>query len=141
MDCKIKYLPGARRLKINPKGNWIDLYAYEDTVLCKDDYGLLSLGVAMELPEGYEANIVPRSSTFKTWGILQTNHFGVVDNNFKGDGDIWHFPYYSTRNSIINQGDKIGQFRIQKIQPRINFIEVDSLGNNNRGGFGSTGER
>lgn len=141
MEIKIKYLPGATRLEWNPKGNWIDLYAYEDKILKKEEYGLISLGVAMELPNGYEAHLAPRSSTYKTWGILQTNSVGILDETFRGDGDIWHFPAYATKDTIIKKGDKICQFRIMRVQPDFSFIETANLGNDNRGSFGSTGAK
>lgn len=141
MKIKIKYLPGATKLKKIEKGNWIDLYSYKEYYLNKDERYMINLGFAMELPEWYEAIIAPRSSTFKTWRILQCNSIGVVDNSFRGDDDIWHFPAYSVGIGKIEKGDKICQFRIQKIQPNIEFEEVEFLNNDNRGGFGSSGRR
>ena len=94
----------------------------------------------MQLPDGYEAIIAPRSSTFKKWGIIQANGIGIIDNSYCGDDDIWMMPVWSTREIHIPAGTRIAQFRIQKKQPVINFISVDSLGTKNRGGFGSTGE-
>ena len=93
----------------------------------------------MQLPEGYEANVVPRSSTYKNYGILQTNSYGVIDNSYCGDGDIWKFPAYATRDTVIYENDRICQFRINKIQPSIEFVEMEKLDNKNRDGFGSTG--
>jgi len=122
-------------------GNWIDLRAAETVELKAGEFKLISLGVSMQLPEGYEANIVPRSSTFKNYGILQTNSFGVIDDTYCGDGDIWRFPAYATRDTVIHENDRICQFRINKIQPKFDFTEVEMLGNKNRNGFGSTGSR
>lgn len=121
------------------KGDWIDLRAAEDVTLHKGDFYLIPLGVAMELPDGYEAHMVPRSSTFKKWGIIQTNSFGVIDNSYCGDNDQWHMPVIATRDTEICINDRICQFRLMKNQPDIQFIEVESLQGGNRGGFGSTG--
>jgi dUTP pyrophosphatase len=93
----------------------------------------------MELPEGYEAHILPRSSTFKKFGIILSNSEGIIDNSFRGDNDIWGFPAIALRPTTIYRGDRICQFRIVKKQPQVEFEEVESLGNDNRGGFGSTG--
>lgn len=120
-------------------GDWIDLRAAEDVSLKAGDFKLISLGISMKLPEGYEAHIVPRSSTFKTWGVLQTNHMGVVDNSYCGNNDIWRFPALATRDTEIKTNDRICQFRIVKRQPELEFIEVEDLGEKDRGGFGSTG--
>lgn len=106
----------------------------------KGEHGYISLGVAMELPKGYEAIIAPRSSTFKRYGLLQNNSVGVVDASFNGPNDIWCFPAYATRDITIPRDTRICQFRIQEEQPEIEFITVDRLNNENRGGFGSTGE-
>ena len=141
MKIRIKYLPGAKRLNKFSKGDWVDLYAYKDYDLFPNTRYMVNLGVAMELPKGYEAVLAPRSSTFKTWGVLQTNSIGVVDNSFSGDNDIWHLPVYSTDMKDIKKGDKIAQFRIQKIQPDLEFEEVEILGNEDRGGFGSSGTK
>ena len=104
------------------------------------DYRLISLGVSMKLPDGYEAHIVPRSSTFKNFGVLQTNSYGVIDNSYSGTNDIWRFPALAMRDTIIHEGDRICQFRIEKKQPVVEFIEVDELDDTDRGGFGSTGK-
>ncbi len=140
---KIKYHDNElEKLKfIDNKSDWIDLRAAEDVTLNKGDFKLISLGVSMELPAGYEAHIVPRSSTFKNFGIIQTNHQAVIDESYKGDNDIWKYPVYALRDTIIHKNDRICQFRIMKKQPVIKFIEVDSLDNDDRGGFGSTGKR
>ena len=102
---------------------------------------LIPLGISIELPKGYEAHIVPRSSTFKNFGIIQTNHCGIIDESYKGDNDQWFFPAYSFKGSTINKNDRICQFRIIKKQPKLNFNVVETLGNKDREGFGSTGVR
>lgn len=121
------------------KGDWIDLRAAETVELKAGDFKIISLGISMKLPEGYEAHIVPRSSTFKKWGILQTNHMGIIDNSYSGDNDIWGMPVLAMRDTVINENDRICQFRIMKKQPDVNLIEVEHLDGENRGGFGSTG--
>ena len=124
---------------IDGKSDWIDLRASEEVELKAGEFRLLPLGVAMELPRGYEAHICPRSSTFKTWGILQSNSMGIVDCSYCGDDDMWRMPVYATRDTVIHVNDRIAQFRIMENQPKIQFEEVAHLGNLNRGGFGSTG--
>lgn len=120
-------------------GDWIDLRAAETVAMSKGDFKLISLGVSMKLPEGYEAHVVPRSSTFKKWGILQTNSMGIIDNSYSGTNDIWRFPALAMRDTVINKNDRICQFRIVKRQPTVEFEEVDTLDSVDRGGFGSTG--
>lgn len=126
---------------VEGKSDWIDLRSAEDVTLKKGEFKLISLGVAMELPEGYEAHVVPRSSTFKNFGIIQANHQGVVDNTYCGDNDQWFMPVYAVRDTQIHVNDRICQFRIMKNQPKIVFEEVTSLGNEDRGGHGSTGKQ
>ena len=121
------------------KGDWIDLRAAETVEMTAGDFKLISLGVSMKLPEGYEAHLAPRSSTFKKWGITQVNSFGVIDNSYSGTNDIWKVPVLAHRDTTIYEGDRICQFRIVKRQPRIEFVEVDELDSADRGGFGSTG--
>lgn len=138
---KIQYLnDDVKRLEKIEKGDWIDLYAAED-VLCKENaLTLIHLGVAMKLPEGYEAHLAPRSSTFKNFGVIQANSVGVVDNSYCGPNDWWRFPAIALRQDrMIRKGDKICQFRIMKKQPTINFEETTLVGED-RGGFGSTGK-
>ena len=120
-------------------GDWIDLRAAETVELKADEFKLISLGISMQLPEGYEAHLVPRSSTFKNYGIIQTNHQGVIDESYCGDNDVWKFPAYAMRDTVITENDKICQFRIVEKMPSIEFEEVDTLNNTDRGGFGSTG--
>lgn len=143
---RIKYFEGATKLKKIDVGNWIDLYANKDMFIPEGTRAMIPLGVAMELPEGYEAHLAPRSSTFKTWGIIQTNSVGVVDDTYIGDNDQWHMPVYCLQakdenGTWIRKGDKIGQFRIMEVMPEIEFEEVEFFNNTDRGGFGSTGER
>ncbi len=140
MDIKIKYFNNQiKKLNKIEKGDWIDLRSAINCELKAGDFKLIPLGVAMELPKGYEAHVVPRSSTFKNFGIIQTNHKGVIDESYKGDNDQWFFPAYALRDTKININDRICQFRIQKKMPKINFIEVEKLNNNDRGGHGTTG--
>ena len=136
----IRYLPGSPNLEILEKGDWIDLYTYEDVSLKPGESARISLGVAMKLPDGYEAHVAPRSSTFKRWGILQTNSVAVIDNSYCGDDDIWLYPVLATQAVVIPKGTRLCQFRIIEKQPKINFITVDSLGEENRGGFGTSGK-
>ena len=126
---------------IDGKSDWIDLRSAEHVVMKKGDFKLIKLGVSMELPAGYEAVIVPRSSTYKNFGIIQTNHMGVVDETYCGNEDVWMMPALAMRDTEINVNDRICQFRIQKHQPQIVFEEVQQLENKNRGGIGSTGKQ
>lgn len=136
---EIKYHEDILPIEVNPKGDWIDLRAAEDLEMKAGEFRLISLGVSMKLPEDYEAHIVPRSSTFKNWSIIQANHMGVVDNSYCGDNDIWKFPAIALRDTTIYKNDRICQFRIVEKQPRLKFMQVDRLGGENRGGFGSSG--
>ena len=139
---KIKYhTNGIEKLRyIDGKSDFIDLRSAEDVELKAGEFKLISLGVSMELPKGYEAHIVPRSSTFKTWGIIQTNSMGIVDESYRGDSDIWKMPVYATRDTVIHKNDRICQFRIMEHQPTIKFEEVEHLDGEERNGFGSTGK-
>ena len=123
------------------KSDWIDLRAAETVEMKAGEFKMISLGVAMELPEGYEAHMAPRSSTFKNYGIIQTNSVAVIDHSYCGDNDIWKYPAYALRDTKINVNDRICQFRIMKKQPKIEFLTVESLGNADRGGLGSTGKQ
>lgn len=122
-------------------GDWIDLRNVDTVTLKENQFKMISLGVAMELPEGYEALLLPRSSTFLKYGIIVTTGMSVIDNSFNGNEDIISLPVLATRNLTIPKGTRIAQFRILKSQPEINFIEVDKLNNKSRGGFGSTGTK
>ena len=140
MDIKIKYFTEEIE-KIAPisKGDWIDLRAAQKVELKAGEFKLIPLGVAMQLPRGYEAHVCPRSSTFKNFGVIQTNSMGIIDNSYCGDNDQWFFPAFALRDTVINVNDRICQFRIMENQPQLQFITVDSLGNEDRGGHGSTG--
>lgn len=136
----IKYFnKELEHIKIDKNGDWIDLRASDTISIKRGEFKLIPLGVGMILPKGYEAHIVPRSSTFKNFGIIQTNHQGVIDNSYSGDNDEWKFPAYATRDALITKGDRICQFRIVKRQPKIRFNIVDKLRDVSRGGFGSSG--
>ncbi len=140
---KIKYFSDEieKLCYVDGKSDWIDLRAAKEVEMKKGDWVLIPLGVAMELPKGYEAHIVPRSSTYKNFGIIQANHMGVVDESYCGDQDQWHFSALAMRDTVIHVNDRICQFRIMEHQPQILFDEVENLGNSNRGGFGSTGKQ
>ncbi len=142
MRIRIKYFTEEieRLTYIDGKSDWIDLRAAKEVALKAGEFALIPLGVAMELPEGYEAHIVPRSSTFKNFGIIQTNHMGVIDETYCGDNDQWFFPAYALRDTVIHVNDRICQFRIMEHQPAVVFEEAAALGNEDRGGHGSTGK-
>lgn len=144
MDIKIKYFNNNPRLELKENGDWIDLYVGETVDMKAGEFKLIPLGVAMKLPRGHEANIVPRSSTFSKFGVLQTNSYGVIDSTYCGDEDEWFFPAYATRDTHIPVGARICQFRINRTMSyvthnEVNFLEVNKLNNPNRGGHGSTG--
>ena len=153
MKLRIKYFEGATKLKKITKGNWIDCYANKDIFIAEGERAMIPLGFALELPQGWEGHLAPRSSTFKTWGVIQTNSVGVVDDTYIGDNDMWHMPVYclqgkeiigaieEVNGTWIRKGDKIGQFRIMEVMPEIEFEEVESFGNVDRGGFGTTGTK
>ena len=140
MDIKVKYHADIHPLEKTDKGDWIDLRAAEDVELSAGESKCISLGVSMKLPEGYEALVIPRSSTFKHWGIIQTNHCGLIDNSYCGDDDVWMFPALATRDVLIEKNSRICQFRIQKKMDDVTFTTVDKLEAVNRGGFGSSGK-
>lgn len=157
MKIRVKYFDGATKMEKIAKGNWIDVYSNKDIFVPVGERVMIPLGFALELPQGWEGHLAPRSSTFKTWGIIQTNHVGIVDDTYIGDNDQWHMPVYClTKDCKVNEkevptvdgkegvwikkGDKVGQFRIMEVMPDFTFEEVDSFGNADRGGFGSTGK-
>ena len=168
MKIRIKYFNDAKRMQKIAKGNWIDVYANKDMFVPEGQRAMIPLGFALELPVGYEGHLAPRSSTFKTWGIIQTNSVGVVDDTYIGDNDQWNLPVYClmakgyadkvedtyheldeptevkgerVKGTWIHKGDKVAQFRIMEVQPNFEFDEVESFGNADRGGFGSTGTK
>jgi dUTP pyrophosphatase len=142
MIVKIKYfehdLEPIEKISV---GDWVDLRSAEDITLNKGDYYLIRLGVGMILPDGYEAHVLPRSSTPSKFGIMLANSMGVIDNSYSGDADEWRFPAVAIRDTVIRKGDRIAQFRIMKNQPSIEFEIVDHLNDVSRGGIGSTGKR
>lgn len=140
LNIKIKYFSDVEKLTyVEGKSDWIDLRAAEEVHMKKGDFRLIPLGIGMKLPEGYEAHVIPRSSTFKNFGILQTNSMGLIDESYCGDNDQWYFPALAIRDTVIHKNDRICQFRIIEHQPELRFEETDKLSNTNRGGFGSTG--
>ena len=138
---KVKYHTDINPIEQTKNGDWIDMRAAETVTLQKGEFKLISLGVSMKLPKGYEAHIVPRSSTYKTFKVLQANHCGIVDNSYSGDNDIWKFPALAMSNTTIQKNDRICQFRLVKSQEKLKIETVNKLDDNNRGGFGSTGVR
>lgn len=140
MEIKIKYHTEMEPLcLVNGVSDWIDLRAAEDITMMPEQFALISLGVSMKLPDGYEAHIVPRSSTYKNFGIIQTNSMGVIDNSYCGENDVWKFPALAMRHTTIHKGDRIAQFRIMKKMEPVDFVVVDHMEDADRGGFGSTG--
>ena len=142
-QIKIKYFTDKidKLAYIDGKSDWIDLRASEEVTLKQGEFALVPLGVAMELPKGYEAHIVPRSSTYKNFGVIQANHCGVVDGSYCGDNDMWRMPVIAMRDTQFHVNDRICQFRIMKNQPEILFEEVEHLEGKDRGGFGTTGKQ
>lgn len=167
MKIKVKYFDNDEnhKLKINPKGDWIDLRATEEVTFfapqipdtgetqIEFDSVLVGLNIAMELPKGFEAIVAARSSTFKHFKIIIRNGIGIIDCSYNGDEDQWKCPIISFGNETIHIGDRVCQFKIQPSQfatrwqkikwlftKRIKFVEVEHLGNTNRGGFGATGK-
>lgn len=142
MQIKIKYfndnLPKITKIT---QGDWIDLRAAKTVEIKKGEFALIPLGIAMELPDNHEAHVVPRSSTYKNFGIIQTNSQGVIDETYKGDNDQWFFPAYALRDTVIEFGERICQFRIMEKMPEVEFVEVEHLGNPDRYGHGSTGTK
>jgi dUTP pyrophosphatase len=141
MNIKIKYFTDKidKLCYIDGKSDWIDLRAAETVELKEGEFKLIPLGVAMALPKGYEAHIVPRSSTFKNFGVRQTNNMGVIDESYCGPNDQWFFPAKAERDTVIHVNDRICQFRIMEHQPKIEFTESSLEDNTDRGGHGSTG--
>ena len=138
VQIRIKYLRNITQISSIEQGSWIDLRCGQDIIINEGEYKQIPLGVAMELPEGFEAIVAPRSSTFRKYGVIMANGIGVVDNCYNGDNDEWHFPAYATRRTYIPRNERICQFRILRSQGDIDFIPVKILGNPDRGGLGST---
>lgn len=132
--------PNLIPINLLEKGDWIDLRAAKEYKLFSGEFYLIDLGISIKLPEGYEAHIVPRSSSFKNWGIIQTNGIGIIDNSYCGENDIWMMPVLATKGADIHVNDRVCQFRIVKKMPNnISINTVEHLDTENRGGFGSTG--
>ncbi len=141
LEIKIKYHDkDLGKIEKIPVGDWIDLHAAERVDMDVGDYKVISLGVSMKLPKGYEAHVLPRSSTFRRWGILMTNSMGIIDESYCGEHDVWGFPALAMKSTTIFKGDRICQFRIMKKMPEVKFVEVDYMDDEDRGGFGSTGK-
>lgn len=137
---QIKYFDDEiEKIEKIDNGDWIDLRSAETVELKRGEFKLIKLGIGMILPAGYEAHVVPRSSTFKNFGVIQANHCGIIDESYCGNNDQWYFPALAIRDTVIHKNNRICQFRIMKKQPNINFVKVENLTGNNRGGFGSTG--
>lgn len=141
MIIKIKYLRDIEKIIGIEGGDWLDLRAAEDVEMKAGEYKMIPLGVAMELPKGYEALVAPRSSTFRKYGVLLANSIGIIDESYKGDNDEWNFLAYAVRDTVIPKNERICQFRIIEHQPSVALVEVETLGNPDRGGIGSTGRR
>lgn len=160
MEIAIKYFDGAQPLAEIKKGNWIDVRANETVFIPLGENRNIHLGFAMQLPEGYEGYLVPRSSAYSRWGIIQGNHIGIFDTSYCGDNDEWMMnavcvkavteqeftteiegctQTVKVKGTLIHKGDRIGQIRVMKSQEPIDFNQVESLGNEDRGGFGTTG--
>lgn len=141
LTVKIKYHTDISPIEAVDNGDWIDLRAAEDVEMKAGEFRFISLGVSMKLPEGYEAHIVPRSSTYRHWGIIQANHMGVIDNSYSGNNDIWKFGALAIKDTQIYKNERICQFRIEKKQPKFSWWVVDDMEDPDRGGFGSSGKR
>lgn len=137
---KVKYFGDVQKIQKIEVGDWIDLRSAEDVDMKAGEYKMFPLGVAMQLPKGYEAIVAPRSSTFKKYGIILVNSIGIIDESYCGDNDQWQYLAYAIRNTHIPKNERICQFRILRHQPEVELIEVESLGNEDRGGIGSTGK-
>jgi dUTP pyrophosphatase len=139
LDPYVEGKEGFYPLAAIKQGNWIDLRAAETMYFWQGEHKLIPLGVAMQLPDGYEGWVVPRSSTMKNYGIIQANHLAIIDNAYKGNGDQWFMSVIAMRSTTIPRGSRICQFRYMPIMGEVNFVTVDDLGNPDRSGFGSTG--
>lgn len=139
MEVKIKYFSDIEKIKKFKYGDWIDLRSSEDVELKAGDFKIIKLGIGMKLPYGWEAHVAPRSSTYKNFGIICANSFGIIDNSYCGDEDEWGFPAIALRDTTIHKNDRICQFRVVEKQPSIDFVEVEHLDKVSRGGFGMSG--
>ncbi len=138
---EVRYHGDVPPIEKLPQGDWIDLRAAETVEMKAGEYRLISLGVSMKLPRGYEAHLLSRSSTFKKWGVIQANGMGVIDESYCGDRDIWHYSALAMRDTRIEKGDRVCQFRIMKKMPEVELKTVSFLTAPDRGGLGSTGDK
>ena len=146
LQIKVKYLADIDPISETKRGEFvigdmIDLRCAEDIEMKQGESRIIPLGIAMQLPEGYEAHLYPRSSTFNKYKILLVNSVGIIDNSYCGDNDEWKFMAYATEDTKIEKNTRICQFRIVEKQPSFEIVAVDHLGNPDRGGIGSTGEK
>ena len=141
MEVKIKYFSDIEKIKKFKYGDWIDLRSSEDVELKAGDFKIIKLGIGMKLPYGWDAHVAPRSSTYKNFGIICANSFGIIDNSYCGDEDEWGFPAIALRDTTIHKNDRICQFRVVEKQPSIDFVEVEHLDKVSRGGFGTSGTK
>jgi dUTP pyrophosphatase len=140
LQIKVKYFNPKCKISKIEIGDWIDLRSAIDVKYKANEFNLIPLGIAMELPKGYEAHVIPRSSTIRDYGIIEANSMGLIDESYKGDNDQWFFPAYSLVEGEIKAGERICQFRIVKKMPQVEIVEVKTLGNKDRNGIGSTGK-
>ena len=142
LEISIKYVrDDTKRLEKIEQGDWIDLYADDDYALKSGDFKLIDLGVIIKLPKDHEGYLLPRSSTFKNFGVIQTNGMGIVDESYCGPNDVWRMPVLAMRDTTIKRGDKIAQFRVANKMPEVSLTEIEIVTEKDRGGFGSTGKR
>ena len=141
LNVKLKLINNDYTCMPEKKGDLIDLRAAQDIEMKQFQYGLIPLGVSMKLPAGYRANLVPRSSTWKNYGIIMSNSVGIIDSNFCGSGDEWKFPAIALRDTVIHKGDRICQFEIVPVMSPVRFDITVELEDKNRGGIGSTGAK
>ena len=142
LEIKVKYFTDIEPIKfIENKSDWYDLRAAEEVEMKAGEYRLIKLGIAMQLPKGYEAHVAPRSGTFKNFGIIQANSVAVIDESYCGDNDQWYYPAIALRDTVIHKNDRICQFRIIEHQPPVKFVNVEYLEGKDRGGFGTTGKQ
>ena len=140
-QIKVKYFRGVQKIEKIEVGDWVDLRSAEDVEMKAGEFRMFPLGVAMQLPKGYEALVLPRSSTFNKYGVILVNSMGVIDESYCGDNDEWQFLAYALRDTVIPKNERVCQFRIIEHQPSLEFVEVESLGNVDLGGIGSTGRK
>lgn len=140
-QIKVKYFRGVQKIEKIEVGDWVDIRSAEDVEMKAGEFRMFPLGVAMQLPKGYEALVMPRSSTFNKYGVILVNSMGVIDESYCGDNDEWQFLAYALRDTVIPKNERVCQFRIIEHQPSLEFVEVERLGNADRGGIGSTGRK